>query len=88
MIFFFFNFFFGNAFAENLLITAKNISLDKNDNTSIFEREVVVKTQNKTIKSDYAKYDKQNGYLVLEKNICGNSKYELSKFHSDNIFIF
>ena len=61
--------FFGNAFAENLLITAKNISLDKNDNTSIFEREVVVKTQNKTIKSDYAKYDKQNGYLVLEKNI-------------------
>ena len=30
--------FFGNAFAENLLITAKNISLDKNDNTSIFER--------------------------------------------------
>ena len=26
--------------------------------------------------------------LVLEKNICGNSKYELSKFHFDNIFIF
>ena len=56
-------------FAENIFITAKNITIDKNDNTSIFENEVVVKTQNKVIQSDYAKYDKLNGYLLLKENI-------------------
>ena len=56
-------------FAENIFITAKNITIDKNDNTSIFENEVVVKTQNKVIQSDYAKYDRLNGYLLLKENI-------------------
>ena len=46
--------------AENLVIEAKNISLDKNKETSIFEREVIVKTENnKIIKSDYAEYNKK-----------------------------
>ncbi len=54
--------FFLNSFlnAENLVIEAKNISLDKNKETSIFEKEVVVKTKdNKIIKSDYAEYNKK-----------------------------
>ena len=55
--------------AENVSITAKNISLDKENNVSIFEDEVVVKTRNKILQSDYAKYDRQSGYLILEKNI-------------------
>ena len=65
----FFSNFVTKSFAENIVITAKNISLDKNDNTSIFQDEVVVETQNKIIKSDFAKYDRKNGYLLLEKNI-------------------
>ena len=64
-----FSIFFTKSFAENIIITAKNISLDKNNNTSIFQDEVIVETQNKIIKSDFAKYDRKNGYLLLEKNI-------------------
>lgn len=64
-----FIFFFKNLYAENILIEANNISLDKNDNTSIFENNVVVKTKNKTIFSDYAKYNKAKGLLILNKNV-------------------
>ena len=51
------------------MITAKNISIDKDNNSTIFENEVVVETQNKIIESDYAKYDKKDGYLILKENI-------------------
>jgi LPS-assembly protein len=61
--------FFNESYAESLLITAKNISLDKNKNISVFENEVVVKTKDKTLKSDYAKYDRSNGLLILKENI-------------------
>ena len=70
IIFFVFSLFLSSILlAENVSITAKNISLDKENNVSIFEDEVVVKTRNKTIQSDYAKYDRESGYLILEKNI-------------------
>ena len=71
LIFFliFFYSFFNKSFAENVLITAKNISIDKDNNSTIFENEVVVETQNKIIESDYAKYDKKDGYLILKENI-------------------
>ena len=62
-------FLFKNLYAENISIEANNISLDNNDNTSIFENEVVVKTKDKTIYSDYAKYNKKKGILILKKNI-------------------
>ena len=62
-------FFFSSAFAENILITAKDISIDKKNNISIFENEVVVKTRNKTLKSEFAKYNKSKGFLILRKNI-------------------
>ncbi len=65
----FFSFFLKNLFAENLFITAKNISVDKDKNFSIFENEVVIKTKNKTLKSDFAKYDREKGFLILRKNI-------------------
>ena len=72
IIFIFLNFviFFNTAFAENIFIQSKNISIDKNKENSIFENEVFVKTQDgSTIKSDYAEYNKKNGYLKIEKNI-------------------
>ena len=62
-------FFFSNAFAENILITAKDISIDKKSNISIFENEVVVKTRDKILKSEFAKYNKSKGFLILRKNI-------------------
>ena len=33
--------------AENISIESKNIILDKNKNTSIFENEVIIKTDNR-----------------------------------------
>ena len=64
-----FLFFFKTAFAENIEIIANNISLDNNNNTSIFENNVIVKTKNKTINSEYAKYDRENGFLFLENKV-------------------
>ncbi len=55
--------------AENLQIEAKNITLDKDKVTSIFENEVVVRTDNKVIKSDFVKYNKKLGFLILKGNI-------------------
>ncbi len=62
-------FFFDNLFAETLSINAKNITFDKNTNISIFENEVVVRTKNKVLKSDFAKYEREKGFLILRKNI-------------------
>ena len=62
-------FFFDNLFAETLSINAKNITFDKNTNISIFEDEVVVRTKNKVLKSDFAKYEREKGFLILRKNI-------------------
>ncbi len=66
--------FYSNSFAENLLIQAKNITLDKDKITTIFENDVVVKAKNKTIKSQYVKYNKKTGLLILNKNIIAEDK--------------
>ena len=59
-----------NLFAENVFIESKKISLDKNKAITVFEDEVVVKTEDKiTIKSDYGEYDKKLGIINLRKNI-------------------
>ena len=54
--------FFNESYAESLLITAKNISLYKTKTSQFLENEVVVKTKDKTLKSDYAKYDSNGLY--------------------------
>ena len=61
--------FFSNAFAENVQIQAKNITLDKDKVTTVFENDVVIKTENKTIKSQYLKYNKKIGLLILKNDI-------------------
>ena len=58
-----------NLFADNLSIQAKNISIDKDMETSIFKDEVTVKSDKKLIKSDYVKYNKKLGYLLIKDNI-------------------
>ena len=63
---------FINSFllADNLTIESKNITLDKNKLNSVFENEVIVKTDdNKTIKSDYAEYNKKKGFILLKSNV-------------------
>ena len=65
----FFQFLFLQSLAENLLIQAKNISLDKDGQTSVFKDEVIITTQEKTIKSDYVKYNKKTGFLLIKDNI-------------------
>ncbi len=63
--------FFVNShiFAENVQIEAKSITLDKDKVTTVFENQVVVRTKNEIIKSDYVKYNKDKGILILKKNI-------------------
>ena len=58
-----------NLFADSLSIQAKNISIDKDMQTSIFKDEVTVKSDEKLIKSDYVKYNKKLGYLLIKDNI-------------------
>ncbi len=59
--------------AENIIIEAKNITLDKNQKSSLFENEVKVETKDGyIIKSDSADYNKENGILILKKNVIGN----------------
>ena len=63
-------FFFSKAFAENLSIEAKNITLDKKNNTSIFQDKVIITTESKNIiKSEYVEYNKKTGFLKLKNNV-------------------
>ena len=64
---FFFQF---SVHAENLLIESKKISLEKKNQISIFEEEVIVTThEGDKIKSDYAEYNKKKGILVVKNNV-------------------
>ena len=55
--------------ADTIFIQSKNITLEKSE-VSIFKDEVVITTSdNNTIKSDYAKYNKKLGFVELKDNI-------------------
>ena len=57
-------------FAENIKISSKNITIDKDKNTTIFENQVSVTTNDgDNIKSEYAEYNKERGILILKDNI-------------------
>ena len=50
---------------ENILIQAKNITLEKDRELSIFRNEVTIKTEDgNLIKSDYAEYNKKRNYSI------------------------
>ena len=55
--------------AQEVLIEAKNITLDKDGETSVFEKNVTVKTEGNIIESDYVKYNKKSGILKIKKNV-------------------
>ena len=74
-------------FAENLQIQSKNILLDKDGKTSVFKNEVIVETKDKTIKGNYAEYNKEKGLLIIKDNVVaidnkGNLiKTELAEYY-------
>ena len=71
----FFFFFSSNLYAENLKIQSKNISIEKDNKVSVFKGEVLVKTEDgNTINSDYAKYNKELGFIELRTNVQAKDK--------------
>ncbi len=82
-IFLIFFLFLSNSFAENLQIQAKNITLDKDKVTTVFENDVVIKTKNKIIKSQYVEYNKKIGILILKGNIIAEDN-EKNLISSEN----
>ena len=63
-----------NLLADDISIQAKIVSLDKDGQSSVFKNEVVVKTKGKIIKSDYVKYNKSEGYLVIKDNVIATDE--------------
>ncbi len=55
--------------ASSIQIQAKNITLDKDQITSIFKDQVIVKSNDKIIESDYVKYNKKTGFLIIKENV-------------------
>ena len=54
--------------AESLNIQSKNITIDKTKEITIFENDVIVKTQdNNIIKSDFAEYNRSKSFLKLKE---------------------
>ena len=67
--------FFSSLHAEELVIQSKNITLEKDNQVSIFENEVEIITSDQNIiKSDYAEYDKTIGFIKLKNNIVAKDK--------------
>ena len=62
--------FFLPAFAENLKIESKKISIDKKKEVTIFEEQVIAITEdNNRIESNYAELNKKSNYLVLKDKV-------------------
>ncbi len=75
LIFFFLISFQNLCWAENISIKSKNITLDKKNETSIFENEVEIITEdNYKIESEYLNYNKRLGILNLKNKIVGTDK--------------
>ena len=63
------------SFAENVSIQAKNITLDKNNQISIFENDVIVTTEEgNEFKCNYVEYNRQTGILKLKENVVVKDK--------------
>ena len=55
--------------SEELSIEAKNVMLDKTNEITIFKDDVLVKTKDKVITSNFASYNKKTGDLILKINV-------------------
>ena len=63
-------FYFQQVFADQINIKASKINIDKKNEITIFENNVVIKDEkNNIIESDYAEYDKVKKIIKLENNV-------------------
>ena len=65
-------------FAENLFIEAKDITLNKDQETTVFRNSVTIKTKDKQITSQFAEYNKKTQEIVLKGNITAKDKLNIS----------
>ena len=64
------------CFAENLDISAGNISIDKKKQITVFENQVSIKDDEKNvITSNYAEYDKTKNFFTLKDNVIAIDKF-------------
>ena len=63
-----------NLYSSDLFIEAKNITINKSLNTSIFEKDVSIETAHKKISSQFAKYNKNTQIVVLKDGITAVDK--------------
>ncbi len=61
--------------AEDLFIEAKDITLNKDKQTTIFKNNVHVKTNDKKISSEFAEFDKEAQTIILRENIIAKDKF-------------
>ena len=61
-------------YAENLLIEAQNITLDKDREISIFKDNVNIETSDKKITSQFAEFNKKTENIILKNNIILKDK--------------
>lgn len=65
-----FIFFANNLSAENFNINAKNISIDKKKEITVFKDNVVIIDENNNeIKSEFASYDKKSDFFILKNDV-------------------
>tara|TARA_B100001057_G_C22719577_1_gene899170 strand:- start:761 stop:1105 length:345 start_codon:yes stop_codon:yes gene_type:complete len=59
-----------SVIAQELYIEARNISLDKKNQISVFENDVIITTQEgNIIKGDFAKYDLEKKFITMKGNV-------------------
>ena len=81
-----------HLYSENLSIEAKNITLDKNNKTTIFKDNVSVQALNKKISSEFASYDKENQKIILKDNVIAQDNFnnlvkaEYAEYENRNSF--
>lgn len=64
-----------HLYSENLSIEAKNITLDKNNKTTIFKDNVSVQALDKKISSEFASYDKEIQKIILKDNVIAQDNF-------------
>ena len=71
-------------YAEDFNISAKNIKIDKDKQTTVFESDVFIEDDKKNfIKSDYAQYNKIKEFFILKGNIVIKD-FGGNEFQSEN----
>ena len=76
---------FEKLYADSIQISSKNIVLDKNRESSIFENEVFAKTdKNHTVQSEYAEYNKKTGKIIFKNNV--EKKSVIPKANAARVF--